>query len=158
MQISYPLARRSSIALSSSPRPIPITRPTHLSPEQPNSIHILSSSIPKEDSILQASQPKRPRLKWHCGIRSKSSPTDIMLELYRAMYNTGIKWKNIDHFRVRCLFRQPTTKQDIRFEWVLYRMGDAYLVDFRAREESDKNTFGFLDVCCRVIKELAISG
>lgn len=42
-----------------------------------------SSSIPKNQTLM----------KWHLGIRSKSSAREILLELYQALKKTGFQWK-----------------------------------------------------------------
>lgn len=40
-----------------------------------------------------ATAPKRPRSRWHFGIRSRSPPMEIMLELYRTLQVLGMEWR-----------------------------------------------------------------
>ncbi len=42
---------------------------------------------------LPEPQPKKPRSKWHFGIRSRSPPMEIMLELYRTLQALGMEWR-----------------------------------------------------------------
>ena len=36
---------------------------------------------------------KKPRSRWHFGIRSRSPPMEIMLELYRTLQSLGMEWR-----------------------------------------------------------------
>ncbi|KAK0553381.1 Protein kinase [Tilletia horrida] len=66
-------------------------------------IAILETSMPKTQDGNQAPQsfadhhtpatPRRPRAKWHFGIRSRSPPMEIMLELYRTLQRLGMEWR-----------------------------------------------------------------
>ena len=42
---------------------------------------------------VQTAQSKSVRPRWHFGIRSKSSPKEVLLELYLAMKKLGVHWK-----------------------------------------------------------------
>jgi hypothetical protein len=120
--------------------------------------------------VGQAKKPKN-RSKWHYGIRSKSPPLDIMLELYRALQNTGMQFKTIDAYHIRARYITPR-KAEIVFEMQLFTVeANSYLVDFRnmtqpyeqhnTGEESSElvylSTMGFHEVCCKLIRELAVS-
>ena len=122
-------------------------------------------SSPQKGTRLTQSQEKPKKLlrsKWHCGIRSRSDPMDIMLELYRAIKNVGsIQWKAQGLFQIRCRYTQPITKQIIKFDVLLYTVANQNaLVDFKLLVGDDpiEFVFGFFDVCCKIITELAISG
>ncbi|KDN35680.1 Pkinase-domain-containing protein [Tilletiaria anomala UBC 951] len=66
-------------------------------------IALLESSIPGSESFvgdakdsavpLPTPQPKKARSKWHFGIRSRSPPMEIMLELYRTLQVLGMEWR-----------------------------------------------------------------
>jgi len=36
---------------------------------------------------------KKVRTKWHFGIRSRSPPMEVMLEIYRTLKTLGMEWK-----------------------------------------------------------------
>lgn len=40
-----------------------------------------------------AAPPKKSKSKWHFGIRSRSPPMEIMLELYRTLQVLGMEWR-----------------------------------------------------------------
>ncbi|CBQ70870.1 related to SNF1-carbon catabolite derepressing ser/thr protein kinase [Sporisorium reilianum SRZ2] len=40
-----------------------------------------------------AQMHKKPRSRWHFGIRSRSPPMEIMLELYRTLQSLGMEWR-----------------------------------------------------------------
>ena len=54
--------------------------------DAPLSILVLSSSMPKTPT----SNKRKLRSKWHFGIRSRSPPLEVMLEIYRALKNLGM--------------------------------------------------------------------
>lgn len=63
--------------------------------EAARSLHSTSSP-----SFLEASRApppqvstKKPRSRWHFGIRSRSPPMEIMLELYRTLQVLGMEWR-----------------------------------------------------------------
>lgn len=108
----------------------------------------------------------------HFGIRSRSPPLDIMLELYRALENTGMRWKTLNAYHIQARYFTPR-KAEIIFDMQLYTVDtNSYLVDFRNKtppfeqyfrgsEDSSELVFlssmGFFDVCCKMVKELAVS-
>lgn len=78
----------------------------------PSGISILETSIPsrrpwtaqttapstpssnQQTSTVSAPQPsRRPRPRWHFGIRSRSPPMEIILELYRTLEALGMEWR-----------------------------------------------------------------
>ncbi|KAI9098802.1 kinase-like domain-containing protein [Phlyctochytrium arcticum] len=175
-------------------------RPTDTEPPSTSSIQVLSSSLPKSDSILAPLPPQlsttplnqpssssrrhKVRSKWHFGIRSKSAPTDIMLEIYKALKSVGMKWRTIDPYHIRCIYTPTPSHHPIKLDIQLYRVeANNYLVDFKnaashhhhpkspsrssllttaGEEEGDVegalSVFGFFEACARLITELAISG
>ncbi|KAJ9062679.1 Protein kinase, variant 4 [Entomophthora muscae] len=92
---------------------------------QNNTIRILGTSLPqKAGSFLQSSQSlsrsvtspsssfqlqglaggnrRKTRSKWHFGIRSRNSPTDVMLEIYRALKQLNmVTTQSIVHLPLR---------------------------------------------------------
>lgn len=126
-------------------------------------IAILSADLPGKDgastgSDLSASGltpgRRRPRPRWHYGIRSRSQPMEIMLELYRTMQALGMEWttkpplprsmehathaerqqaleslgEDIFYARTRCVLYGVQIHMDLQ----LYRVDEqSYFVDFR---------------------------
>ncbi|KAE8233281.1 hypothetical protein CF326_g1681 [Tilletia indica] len=100
--------------------------------------------------------PRRPRARWHFGIRSRSPPIEIMLELYRTLQRLGMEWRvkhvasagrqgqgegqNAGDFDIpgkgEALFfvetRWTVNTVQVRMDLQLYRVDSSnYLVDFR---------------------------
>ncbi|CAD6937009.1 unnamed protein product [Tilletia caries] len=132
-------------------------------------ISILETSLPKALGAGETGEqaqsfadhhtpatPRRPRAKWHFGIRSKSPPLEIMLELYRTLQKLGMEWRvkhtapaarlrrndgqNNEDFEIsgkgEALFfvetRWTVNTVQVRMDLQLYRVEkDNYLVDFR---------------------------
>ena len=44
---------------------------------------------------LSPTRPAPLRPKWHTGIRSKSNPREILLEIYSSLKKLGIEWSNV---------------------------------------------------------------
>ncbi|KAI8823376.1 5'-AMP-activated protein kinase catalytic subunit alpha-2 [Fimicolochytrium jonesii] len=122
-----------------NPSPSPLHRtgtPTPSEPPTASSIQVLSSSLPKPEvtaappGIGQRARHKT-RSKWHFGIRSRSDPSDIMLEIYKALKNIGMKWRTVDSYHIRCRYHCKgghVVKLDIQ----LYQVeSNNYLVDFK---------------------------
>lgn len=134
---------------------------------------------PKLDSKQQTNR------KWHVGVRSKSPPCEIMREIYRAMSQVGMDFKTIDTFHVRGriksvqkleirLFRAENDFYLIDFKMVLNgekipsSSPSVDLIEFptnlrrRASSIMHQNTFrvvnvfGFMDLCSKIISELAL--
>ncbi|KAI0079547.1 snf 1 [Panus rudis PR-1116 ss-1] len=73
--------------------------------EAENNFAVLNSSLPDqlpEQHHLQAyangkrwpsKEKKQHRTKWHFGIRSRSPPMEVMLEIYRTLKALGMEWK-----------------------------------------------------------------
>lgn len=73
--------------------------------EAENNFAVLNSSLPDqlpEQHHLQAyangkkwpiKEKKQHRTKWHFGIRSRSPPMEVMLEIYRTLKVLGMEWK-----------------------------------------------------------------
>ena len=73
--------------ISNKPDDIPEVLPRAVTPI--SSVAELTSSMSRS-TIDEDSGKKKTRARWHFGIRSRSPPLDIMLELYRALQNVGI--------------------------------------------------------------------
>ncbi|CAG8603545.1 8816_t:CDS:10 [Funneliformis caledonium] len=113
--------------------------------DAPSSITVLNSSLPPNEAYFRAGNgncdkmPKTPTLrkksrsKWHFGIRSRSPPLEVMLEIYRALKNLGMEWKTIDPFHVRCKYNYSSgLRASVKIDLQLYRLDtNNYLVDFK---------------------------
>lgn len=53
------------------------------------------TSSPGPNAALQAaSAGKKSKIRWHFGIRSRSEPLEVMLEIYRTLKTLGFEWKH----------------------------------------------------------------
>lgn len=62
-------------------------------PEQLPEQHHLTSYVSAKRSGRNATEKKQHRTKWHFGIRSRSPPMEVMLEIYRTLKTLGMEWK-----------------------------------------------------------------
>ena len=87
-------------------------------PAGPSSIHVLRSSLPQaddegitrsmhprnplsrglqsmtaSDTPARSPGPKKTKPRWHFGIRSRSPPLEVMLEIYKTLQTLGFEWK-----------------------------------------------------------------
>lgn len=119
------------------------------------------------------SSVKRPRSKWHLGIRSQSNQMHVMKEVYRALLELGFLWKNISLFKIRV--RMENKRVPGRFEKMnitLYKSPRCseklpdYLLDFSSAcplDASDADpdwgathsTMEFFEMCSKIINKLA---
>ncbi|KAH6896149.1 CAMK/CAMKL/AMPK protein kinase [Coprinopsis sp. MPI-PUGE-AT-0042] len=60
----------------------------------------LPSQLPEQHHLVNyasarrsAKNEKKHRTKWHFGIRSRSPPMEVMLEIYRTLRTLGMEWK-----------------------------------------------------------------
>lgn len=61
-------------------------------PEQlPEQHHLASYASAKRSFPVK--EKKQHRTKWHFGIRSRSPPMEVMLEIYRTLKTLGMEWK-----------------------------------------------------------------
>lgn len=61
-------------------------------PEQlPEPHHLASYASAKRQPFKEK---KQHRTKWHFGIRSRSPPMEVMLEIYRTLKSLGMEWKS----------------------------------------------------------------
>ncbi|KAJ3525704.1 hypothetical protein NMY22_g10467 [Coprinellus aureogranulatus] len=61
-------------------------------PEQLPEQHHLTSYVSAKRSG-RSNEKKQHRTKWHFGIRSRSPPMEVMLEIYRTLKTLGMEWK-----------------------------------------------------------------
>ena len=105
---------------------------------------------------LPTPQPRKVRSKWHFGIRSRSPPVEIMLELYRTLQVLGMEWRvrpeleqhlmNANRTEEEKGFDDANKGQELFFLETRWKIGDVlvrmdlqlyrvdannYLVDFR---------------------------
>jgi carbon catabolite-derepressing protein kinase len=123
--------------------------PESVDKDAPRTIGVLSSNLPAAMASMTLSElskqgtpmpadkkplPPRKRsskVKWHFGIRSRSAPGDIMLEIYRALRNVGMLWKSLTPYSLRALYTSQLGAQ-IKLELQLYQVEqDNYLLDFK---------------------------
>ncbi|KAJ3408578.1 protein kinase, AMP-activated, alpha 2 catalytic subunit [Chytridiales sp. JEL 0842] len=110
-----------------------------------SSIQVLNSAILNKDGTAggtgsttatsattsSGKSKSKSRSKWHFGIRSRSPPFDIMLEIYRALKNCGMTWKPIDAFHIRARHIAPNGEA-VKVDIQLYKVeSNNYLVDFK---------------------------
>ena len=136
----------------------------HIKDLNDTTIQVMTSSIPKMKPE-QDLKKRQARPRWHYGIRSRSDPLEIMLEIYNALSRTPIKFKPKGPFTIKC-FYQNIRNSTVKFEVQLYKieLGN-YLVDFRIVKNFAEGTFDvvgycvftFFDACMRLITELAVS-
>jgi carbon catabolite-derepressing protein kinase len=62
-------------------------------PEQLPEQHHLASYMTAKRSSPAIKEKKQHRTKWHFGIRSRSPPMEVMLEIYRTLKALGMEWK-----------------------------------------------------------------
>jgi carbon catabolite-derepressing protein kinase len=74
----------SNFAVLNSSLPLP-----HQLPEQ----HHLASYANAKRTWPIVKEKKQHRTKWHFGIRSRSPPMEVMLEIYRTLKTIGMEWK-----------------------------------------------------------------
>ncbi|KAF4611470.1 hypothetical protein D9613_004458 [Agrocybe pediades] len=85
-----------------SPPPPP---PIPIDPNEPPKFAVLNSSLPDQlpeqhhlasyvsAKISGHKEKKQHRTEWHFGIRSRSPPMEVMLEIYRTLRTLGMEWK-----------------------------------------------------------------
>ncbi|KAH9932110.1 snf 1 [Epithele typhae] len=84
----------------------PQNEQSDVDPAEVNNFAVLNSSLPDqlpEPHHLQSyasakravpvKEKKQHRTKWHFGIRSRSPPMEVMLEIYRTLKALGMEWK-----------------------------------------------------------------
>ncbi len=59
----------------------------------PNQHHLTSYAQTRQERREQRRAEKSRRTKWHFGIRSRSPPMEVMLEIYRTLRALGMEWK-----------------------------------------------------------------
>ncbi|KAJ3146162.1 Protein kinase [Geranomyces michiganensis] len=130
----------SSIQVLSSSLP----NKAHQQQQQPPELQITAPHGQQQQSQAQQQQQSqlpppgigqrarhKTRSKWHFGIRSRSEPGDVMLEIYKALKNIGIKWRTVDAFHIRCRHR-CAGGQFVKMDIQLYQVeSNNYLVDFK---------------------------
>ncbi|KAJ7819947.1 snf 1 [Mycena olivaceomarginata] len=80
------------------------------------------------------SRQSRKTARWHFGIRSRSAPMEVMLEIYKTLLNMGMEWK--EKRNLGCLGRMPTGRDDYSDERSDENMRAAagiFFVETRAR-------------------------
>ncbi|GAA5831496.1 hypothetical protein JCM11251_004044 [Rhodosporidiobolus azoricus] len=86
-----PLLRRFNSPLKALAQPL--TPTTALPPPQQPAAETLSNGGNSTGQRSGASTAKRLRQRWHFGIRSRSEPMEVMLEIYRTLKTLGMEWR-----------------------------------------------------------------
>jgi len=124
-------APQATSNISSLPTAIPSSTSTPPSNSIPNTPNTSSIAGAGRNPIATPIRKHKTRSKWHFGIRSKSLPLDIMLEIYKALKKIGMKWKSIDQYHIRVLYESKCNTK-IKFDIQLYQIeNNSYLVDFK---------------------------
>ncbi|KAJ7054029.1 snf 1 [Mycena amicta] len=86
-------------------------------PSTPSSVAILNSSLRTSDMSLittptgRANSRRPPKsTRWHFGIRSRSAPMEVMLEIYKTLHSMGMEWKKKSN--LGALGRPPKARAD----------------------------------------------
>ncbi|KAJ7201399.1 snf 1 [Mycena pura] len=99
--------------------------------DEPSNVAILNSSLRKADTTPtgRANSSRRPpkAARWHFGIRSRSAPMEVMLEIYKTLLSLGMEWKKKSN--LGCLGRTSGR-------------------DDRANERSDENMRAAAGIFC----------
>ncbi|PAA82074.1 hypothetical protein BOX15_Mlig032367g1, partial [Macrostomum lignano] len=76
---------------------------------------------------------KSARAKWHLGLRSQSSPHDIMFEVFKSLAKNNFEWKVVNDFHLRVRRLNPVTKETCRMTLQLFLIDRdrSFLLDFR---------------------------
>lgn len=82
----------------------PLLRNKRLSPlsEKPNPLtpaNLARHSSGRESpapSVMTTSTVRKNKVRWHFGIRSRSEPLEVMLEIYRTLKTLGFEWREKD--------------------------------------------------------------
>ncbi|KAL4068848.1 kinase-like domain-containing protein [Scleroderma yunnanense] len=116
---------------------------------EPNNFAVLNSSLPLPDQLPEqhhltsyasakrtwpVKEKKQHRTKWHFGIRSRSPPMEVMLEIYRTLKTLGMEWKekrNLGGLGGIVRTRQHSGTNGVKIERVRQFDGE-WTVDLRA--------------------------
>ncbi|KAF8212510.1 Pkinase-domain-containing protein [Mycena galopus ATCC 62051] len=82
-------------------------------PNTPSNVTILNSSLRKPEPTPTGranSRQSRKTARWHFGIRSRSSPMEVMLEIYKTLLSMRMEWK--EKKNLGCLGKTPTGRDD----------------------------------------------
>lgn len=86
----------SNFAVLNSSLPVPSQAGAGGMDQPPNSSgaeHHLASYASARRVPQVAKREKQHRTKWHFGIRSRSPPMEVMLEIYRTLHTLNMEWK-----------------------------------------------------------------
>uniref|UniRef100_A0A6M2DUG2 non-specific serine/threonine protein kinase n=1 Tax=Xenopsylla cheopis TaxID=163159 RepID=A0A6M2DUG2_XENCH len=105
----------------------------------PERIAPLRERIPNFQGTTKG--PPVKRAKWHLGIRSQSKPSDIMLEVYRAMKALDYEWKVINPYHVRVRDKTKLSDKYVKMSLQLYQVDHkSYLLDFKSLSTEEMET------------------
>ncbi|TFY77104.1 hypothetical protein EWM64_g6909 [Hericium alpestre] len=100
-------------------------------PEQLPEQHHLASYVSARRSTPPVKEKKQHRTKWHFGIRSRSPPMEVMLEIYRTLKALGMEWKEKQNLGGLGGCRAPQQNGRTKIDRAQEYDGDGY-VDLKA--------------------------
>ncbi|KAJ7504897.1 snf 1 [Mycena galericulata] len=99
-----------------------------------NNVAILNSSLRKPETGRANSRRPPKAARWHFGIRSRSAPMEVMLEIYKTLLSMGMEWK--EKRSLGCLGRESTGRDDYaedRSEESMRAAAGIFCIETRAR-------------------------
>ncbi|KAJ7757584.1 snf 1 [Mycena metata] len=109
-------------------------------PNAPSNVTILNSSLRKpEPTPTGRANSRRPpkTARWHFGIRSRSSPMEVMLEIYKTLLSMGMEWK--EKKNLGCLGRTSAGRDDYcdeRSDESMRAAAGIFCIETRARVQN----------------------
>ncbi|EMR09664.1 hypothetical protein PNEG_01854 [Pneumocystis murina B123] len=107
----------------------------------------LQSNISKSVLVPMSinTEKKKRAIRWHFGIRSRSSPLEIMIEIYRALKDLGAEWVDIEsqninlHEKINKFKEKNLSENNDANEAILdsNKAKDPYVIKCRLTKSSD---------------------
>ncbi|KAF7302482.1 Non-specific serine/threonine protein kinase [Mycena chlorophos] len=109
-------------------------------PNGPSNVTILNSSLRAADAQLLTSPTGRANARraakatrWHFGIRSRSAPMEVMLEIYKTLQAMDMEWKQKTNLGSLGLPPRPHDRYDDRRDEDMRAAGSIFCIETRAR-------------------------
>lgn len=116
-----------------------------------NMNNVVKNSKNSANSAMQSAPVKRA--KWHLGIRSQSKPSEIMIEVFRAMKALNFEWKVVNPYHIRVRRLNQVAQRFTKISLQLYQVDcKSYLLDFKSE---GNHTMEFFEMCASLITQLA---
>ncbi|XP_044744553.1 5'-AMP-activated protein kinase catalytic subunit alpha-2 [Coccinella septempunctata] len=123
--------------------PTPIANDGISSPLKPHPERIapLRERVIASNHAASGERGRVKKAKWHLGIRSQSKPSDIMMEVYRAMKALNYEWKVINPYHVRVRHKNILHDKYVLMSLQLYKVDyKSYLLDFKSLSTEEVET------------------